>query len=492
MGKSLLFKTNIAVCAIIAVGFAIISAIGYRADIQRFEEDVEHIALLASEGIYHQIDAIFTKPVNVSLTMANDTLLKSFLRQEIARFDDPAYVEEMREYLDSYRQKYGYDSVFLASTQTNRYYHFNGIDRVLTPDNPENVWFYDFVSSQIEYALNIDNDEASDDEITVFINCSITDEDGGVMGVVGVGFRVDEIQWLLLEYLREFGVDAYLLGADGTIELAPDRSGYQRENFFDGGKYMGMREQVIQPSRTDGPYAFWHPEKHNAVFVVTRYIPTLSWYLVLENDMEEFEASLREQFAQEITIIVVVTFLLLLLITRVIRQKRKEERMRDQMQRDPMTGLYNKVATQEISRRLLEENPDRQFAFFILDIDNFKQVNDQCGHTVGDEAIVRFATLLFSRFRDSDIVGRIGGDEFAVFLAVPDRGWVERKAADLVSALHTVSTSGWYTYKLSASIGIALSPDDGTTFEALYKKADAALYEVKQRGRNGFQIYNGA
>ena len=635
MSKSLLLKTNTAVCVIIAVGFAIVSAIGYSANTKLFKRDVAHVALLASEGIYYQIDAIFTKPVNVSLTMANDTLLKTFLRQELAHSDDAAYVERMREYLDSYRQKYGYDSVFLVSTKTDRYYHFNGIDRILTPGNPENTWYFDFVSARTEYALNIDNDEAAGDEITVFVNCAITDEDGGVMGVVGVGFKVDAIQQLLLEYLRDFGVRTYLLDVDGTIELAPDRTGYHRENFFDGTAYDGMREQIAPATHDGVTRAFWHPEERKAAFVVTRYIPTLSWYLVLENDTDELQKTLRSQFGQEVTIIVMVTIFLLLLITRVIRgynkrivdltisherryraifkeetgklfenicefditnnrtagesaeqyfaeaglapnepydsamraiaekyvkeefrdeyldlfsrenlirthesgmssvsfdymetrdgtsyhwkrltarvffwnednsirmfayrqnidpQKRKEERMLDQMQRDPLTGLYNKATTQDIVRRLLEENPDKPFAFFILDIDNFKQINDRCGHAVGDEAIVRFATLILSRFRDSDVVGRIGGDEFAVFLPVPDRRWVERKAADLVAALCTVNTSGPHAYKLSASVGIAISPDAGTTFETLYKKADAALYIVKEHGRNGFEIYDG-
>ena len=80
--------------------------------------------------------------------MANDNLLKEFLSDETERLDDDSFIQSMRDYLDAYREKYSYDSVFLVSTQTGRYYHFNGLDRKMEPDNPENVWYYDFISGK--------------------------------------------------------------------------------------------------------------------------------------------------------------------------------------------------------------------------------------------------------------------------------------------------------------------------------------------------------
>ena len=99
----------------------------------------------------------------------------------------------MRDYLNTYRDKYGYDSVFLASVKTKNYYYYNGLDRVLQEGDPENVWFYSFLEQDTDYGIQIDNDqvEGAGNEVTVFINCRITDGDGDVMGVVGVGFRVD-------------------------------------------------------------------------------------------------------------------------------------------------------------------------------------------------------------------------------------------------------------------------------------------------------------
>ena len=178
MSKRITWHANALICAIIVLGFALTSYISYHSNREAFEEDAERVSMLTSDSIARDIDARFTQPIDVSLTMANDSLLKERLASELDHFDEGAYEESLRSYLDAYREKYGYDSVFLASAATNRYYHFNGIDRMLEADNPENDWFYAFLESSEEYSINIDNDEATDNEITVFINGSILDDEG--------------------------------------------------------------------------------------------------------------------------------------------------------------------------------------------------------------------------------------------------------------------------------------------------------------------------
>lgn len=131
MRKHSLLKTNILVCTIILIGFFITAIVSYRSNIGVFEKDVEHVSTLATEGINSQIESIFSRPVSVSLTMANDHLLKSFLTEEIKHPGNRAYITKMQAYLDAYRKKYNYDSVFLVSTRTRHYYHFSGLNRTL-------------------------------------------------------------------------------------------------------------------------------------------------------------------------------------------------------------------------------------------------------------------------------------------------------------------------------------------------------------------------
>lgn len=170
------------VCIIIILGFAATSIIIYRYNKGVLINDTENISLLTSEGIYNRIDSIFTKPINISLTMANDSLLKNFILEEEQHIEDEAFINVMKTYLHSYKEKYNYDSVFLASCKTDRYYYYNGFDRVLDPNDPEDEWYYSFLASEDEHNVLLDNDEVigANNDITVFVNCKIRDDAGNI------------------------------------------------------------------------------------------------------------------------------------------------------------------------------------------------------------------------------------------------------------------------------------------------------------------------
>ena len=197
--KNILIKTNILVCLIILAGFLLTAILSYRANYSSALENVEQITDLTSEGIYYQLSTIFTKPVNVSLTMANDSFLKNYLAREAGRLEDDSYIEPLKEYLGAYQKKYGFDSVFLISTASGRYYNFQGLDRILTRDNPENVWYYAMLEDSEDYSLNVDNDEVvnANNDITIFVNCKIYDEKDNTIGIIGVGLRVDYLQTII-------------------------------------------------------------------------------------------------------------------------------------------------------------------------------------------------------------------------------------------------------------------------------------------------------
>ena len=103
--KNILIKTNILVCLIILAGFLLTAILSYRANYSSALENVEQITDLTSEGIYYQLSTIFTKPVNVSLTMANDSFLKNYLAREAGRLEDDSYIEPLKEYLGALSEK---------------------------------------------------------------------------------------------------------------------------------------------------------------------------------------------------------------------------------------------------------------------------------------------------------------------------------------------------------------------------------------------------
>lgn len=167
----------------------------------------------------------------------------------------------------------------------------------------------------------------------------------------------------------------------------------------------------------------------------------------------------------------------------------EEKKIQIQAVLDEMTRFYSKRETERLIETVLSGTPGGRYAFFIFDIDNFKQANDCYGHRFGDFCIKEFSSIIRKHFREKDILGRIGGDEFAAFIPVPDIGWARKKAGELAEALNTVIENQDRSWQMSVSIGVAVYPEAGTLFEELYGNADKALYETKIRGRNGFTIF---
>ncbi len=157
---------------------------------------------------------------------------------------------------------------------------------------------------------------------------------------------------------------------------------------------------------------------------------------------------------------------------------------------DSLTNCLNKMTTEQTIQNLLLQEKNAFHALFIVDIDDFKAVNDNLGHHFGDLVLTDIAGKLHTHFRGEDIIGRIGGDEFVVFVKnVTSRAILERKARAIAAAFQNNYAGEHSDYKISGSIGIALYPGDGTTYEALYKAADKALYHSKTQGKDRYTFY---
>ncbi|MEG3029853.1 MAG: diguanylate cyclase [Oscillospiraceae bacterium] len=376
MKNKTLLKTNVMVCVIIVIGFMVTSIISYRSNFGIYQKDIEQVSTLTADGIYSDIGNIFHQPVSVSITMANDSLLKDFLSQERKNVIDEEYLANMQEYLRGYYDKYKYDSVFLVSAYTGRYYHFDGLDRVLLPENPENDWYYNFLNSEEEYSLNVDNDETTEENaITVFVNCKIKAQDGTVMGVVGVGLQVSSLQELLRDYEEKYDLHACLIDNEGVIEISSDRTGYERKNFFDELPYDSRRDEIIQ--NQGQKLAFWDTHGRISNYVVTQYEPHLKWHLVVENDVSTVRAQLDMQLFRSVIIILFIIILVLFTITFVIKRYNKL--------------IVELTVSQELEyQRLLHESTEELYEN-ILEVD----ITRNCG--VGDNTRQYFENLGLSK-----------------------------------------------------------------------------------------------
>ena len=172
-------------------------------------------------------------------------------------------------------------------------------------------------------------------------------------------------------------------------------------------------------------------------------------------------------------------------------EKRASQLLMEEAQRDGLTRLYNKGMSQKLIEEQIENMGAANAALLIIDMDNFKKINDNYGHMFGDTVLQDFADELQKLFRASDIISRIGGDEFLVFMQdIPDTDVVKSRAAMIIEASHRTLRLKDIPYLASCSIGIAFYPEHGTDFSSLFKCSDLALYNAKSRGKNIFSVYD--
>lgn len=170
--------------------------------------------------------------------------------------------------------------------------------------------------------------------------------------------------------------------------------------------------------------------------------------------------------------------------------QRKREILKAQMDAisDPLTGLLNRRECVAVIEQYMAQNRSKA-AFFLIDVDNFKKINDTYGHLYGDTILKKFAENLRVIFRRDDVVGRIGGDEFIVFMKEPEsQNSVKAKAADIQHIFHHFSPEIKES-SVGCSIGISFYPVDGSDFRSLFAKADTAMYQAKNGGKSRCCIY---
>lgn len=158
-------------------------------------------------------------------------------------------------------------------------------------------------------------------------------------------------------------------------------------------------------------------------------------------------------------------------------------------QKDSLTGLYNKRATEMKIGAIIKQNPDAYHGMFVIDIDDFKTVNDRFGHYLGDQVIYEVSQFLQAICRESDIVGRIGGDEFIIFLKDTHKpSIIEKKAAEICQAFKQYYLPE-QEHKISGSVGaVIIEPGTITNFQQLYEHADTAMYQAKKSGKDQYKI----
>lgn len=155
--------------------FFINRILNYHSDYYASLESIERVSSLASQSIYYQLESVLSKPLHASLMISNDNVLKNDLSQELKNQEFTGIVTQ---YLQKCQNQYQCDSVFLVSTQTDRYYCFDGKNRIL---NSQDIWYYSFLESDQDYTFHMNDEESSKNNIALFIDYKVKDTRGKLL-----------------------------------------------------------------------------------------------------------------------------------------------------------------------------------------------------------------------------------------------------------------------------------------------------------------------
>lgn len=262
--------------------------------------------------------------------------------------------------------------------------------------------------------------------------------------------------------------------------------------FFFGEDVAGMKlpeerkkafEQALKTGETT--------EIRNGDGTVYHYVPYVSEYdkgttqrkvIEIAYSEQQLDAILdktRHSFVWQLIVIVMVTIIIASIISKWV------SRPMHLAYHDSLTGLKNRAAYEEFLQEKRDENA--ALAYLILDLDDFKAINDTYGHDIGDKKLKKMADVLKQFEREGDEIFRLGGDEFVIIIPSATVAETEKRVQQLIKRMNQAFQNS--EPSLSVSIGIAFAPEHGSQFDDLYKKADMALYAAKEKGKNQYSIY---
>ncbi|MDD2967724.1 MAG: sensor domain-containing diguanylate cyclase [Desulfovibrionaceae bacterium] len=480
MQKIFLKNINIVICAILIIGVSCLEFANYSIYKVGLRDDIENISKLTSSNIYTEINSELSKSIHISLTMANDEFLKDWLHTE-----EPGNAQKedkIKQYLAALRSKFGYDSVFLVSTRTGIYYHYEKLHKVVSRADEHDVWFYNFLALEKDYDLIVDTDEVKRNTLTVFINCRLMDTDGTVLGVVGVGIQMNQLQNLLRQYENNFNLQAVLVNREGILQIASDESLLSSHVFSLLDKKL--HNTFLQPDTVIKGH--WLNYSNKDDYLVVRYLDALDWFLVVKKDTTPIRNLLISQIKNDLYGLLIIASALIFFVSLLISQYKKN--MLHLAMNDELTGLKNRRAfTQALTTLLIEnKNGGQEALLFVLDIDLFKNINDTYGHFFGDKVIIRVGELMRECLGSSGEAFRWGGDEFFGIVHCN----IEQGQA-VLEYIHAAVQADplCMSCQLTLSIGATrVGKDD--TFDSLLARADKALYNTKNNGRNAITLFN--
>lgn len=429
--------------------------------------DIQNVTRLTYINIFTEIEKELMEPINTSVIMANNILLLDFMNEET-----PETEEKMAEYLTAIQSATGYESVFVTPHSTLNYYYPGGTDEKVDLNSEHAYWYSNRIDAKDAYGVVVNTENLDDWALTIYVDANINDRDGNFAGLAGVGKRITHIQSILTSYLENQGVEGYIVDCDGVIKIHQKDEYIKNKNFYDL-ENIKTEEIDIKESHDKTMEVM----KDNQFFII-QHISELDWYLIVRKSNSDLKGALNYYSGQVISILGLGVLIILLITNYTISRYKKQIITLSNI--DHLTNIYNRTVFEIALEDAVKNVSNQKFCLALFDLDNLKKINDDLGHDEGDNILKIIAQIAKGVFNKPDFVSRVGGDEFAVLIHKP-----LDEAELLVKKFHDIINCNKDLQKVRSTISIGITQatklDSVTT---VYKRADEALYQSKNGGKN--------
>lgn len=424
------------------------------------QRNTRELSRMMAARIYESISSELNEPVTISLTMARDSFLIRALQNEpnVSQEESTAFIQE---YLANIRDGFKYESVFVISEGTRRYYNFDGLSKIVDPEHDEHdYWYGAFLTKHVDYDLDVGFDEQGGDIWAVFVDTAIKDSTGTFLGVCGVGMHMRRTHDLFVSLEKEHHVKILLIDTAGQIQVDTEE-----------GNLLHPYEKDLSLS-PGGDYVYH--DLGGGRIAVSKYLENLDWYLVVESDGR---AARGEYFNVILLNIALCLFVMVIIILTLRIISIRTTALTNASFQDQDTGLLNRRAFEEEKARLMTQPLEENFVYVTADINGLKTANDTLGHAAGDELIRGTADCMRKCLGRFGKLFRIGGDEFAGMLHI-SQDQLDALQKELEKAVE--EWEGDRIKKLSISCGYASSREfPSVNITELSQISDERMYTAK-------------
>jgi diguanylate cyclase (GGDEF)-like protein len=461
-------KLLLVLSVILLATFLTTSLINYSLTRDAVREELLTSSLpLTGKNIYSEIHTAMMRPLMVSSSMANDAFLKNWIK------DGEKDSTAITQYLADIQKEYGFLTTFFVSAITDKYYYQKGLQKRINPRAAHDVWFYAFTRSKEKYDFIVDTNETANHKLTIFINFRVEDKSGRLLGVAGVGVNMDKAIGLLEKTQKEYGRKVYLVDQDGLVQVHLEEQLIRQRYITEAKGISDIANGILQ--KHEVPVNFEYDVGGQHILLSTRYIPEFQWHLIVEQVEAHALITARNNLIRTLLIGLAASILIIMVCVLVVNYY--QSRIENMAKTDPLTGAANRRALQEQFelKAYRSDRYDEPFSIIILDLDEFKPINDTYGHIEGDKILKAVAQVLKPVIRPSDLLVRWGGDEFLVLLdgTSTDAATLAGRACQAIKSCSDIPTS------VSCGSAEYVPRED---LDTLTRRADEAMYAAKAKG----------